>query len=117
MRYPGTTPLFRGLDSEAVSGSIAEVAYRRLFGVDQWVMIRGRSVSSPALILLHGGPGLSETVLFRHFNARHLRRRTRRAETFRYVRPSIMFTVWSRQAAILVASNRVPSFELRRSAI
>jgi pimeloyl-ACP methyl ester carboxylesterase len=45
------------------------VAYRRLGGLDQWVMIRGVSVINPALILLHGGPGWSETGLFRHFNA------------------------------------------------
>ncbi|MGE5193529.1 MAG: alpha/beta fold hydrolase, partial [Deltaproteobacteria bacterium] len=50
-------------------GSIAEIAYRRLGGLDQWVMIRGESVGNPPLILLHGGPGLSETPLFRHFNA------------------------------------------------
>ena len=32
-------------------------------------MIRGESVANPPLILLHGGPGLSETGFFRHFNA------------------------------------------------
>lgn len=32
-------------------------------------MIRGENVANPPLILLHGGPGLSETVFFRHFNA------------------------------------------------
>jgi pimeloyl-ACP methyl ester carboxylesterase len=32
-------------------------------------MVRGESVANPPLILLHGGPGLSETVLFRHFDA------------------------------------------------
>jgi pimeloyl-ACP methyl ester carboxylesterase len=52
-----------------VSSSIAETAYRRLGGLDQWVMIRGESLVNPPLILLHGGPGLSETGLFRHVNA------------------------------------------------
>jgi pimeloyl-ACP methyl ester carboxylesterase len=69
MRQLGETPPFRGPDGEVVSGSIAEIAYRRLGGLDQWVMIRGQSVANPPLILLHGGPGLSETGLFRHFNA------------------------------------------------
>jgi pimeloyl-ACP methyl ester carboxylesterase len=69
MRHLGKTPPFRGPHGEAVSGSIAEIAYRRLGGIDQWVMIRGESVANPPLILLHGGPGLSETVLLRHFNA------------------------------------------------
>lgn len=69
MRHLGKTPAFRGPDGEVVSGSIAEIAYRRLGGLDQWVMIRGESVANPPLILLHGGPGLSETGFFRHFNA------------------------------------------------
>jgi pimeloyl-ACP methyl ester carboxylesterase len=69
MRHPGKTPPFRGPHGEVVSGSIAEIGYRRLGGIDQWMMIRGESVDNPPLILLHGGPGLSETVLFRHFNA------------------------------------------------
>src|SRR5205823_2501531 len=67
--HPGKTPPFRGPHGEAVSGTIAEVAYRRLGGLDQWVMIRGESVANPPLILLHGGPGLSETGFFRYFNA------------------------------------------------
>jgi pimeloyl-ACP methyl ester carboxylesterase len=69
MRRSGKSPLFRGPDGEVVPGSIAEIAYRQLGGLDQWVMIRGFSVDNPPLILLHGGPGLSETSLFRYFNA------------------------------------------------
>jgi pimeloyl-ACP methyl ester carboxylesterase len=69
MRRPGKTPPFRGPRGEVVPGSIAEIAYHRLGGLDQWVMIRGESVANPPLILLHGGPGLSETGFFRHFNA------------------------------------------------
>src|SRR3954447_1266945 len=69
MRHLGTTPPFRGPHGEVMCGSIAEIAYRRLGGLNQWVMIRGESVANPPLILLHGGPGLSETGLFRHFNA------------------------------------------------
>ena len=52
-----------------MAGSIAECGYRRLGGLDQWVMIRGGSVANPPLIMLHGGPGWSETALFRYFNA------------------------------------------------
>jgi pimeloyl-ACP methyl ester carboxylesterase len=69
VRRLGKTPPFRGPRGEVVPGSVAEVAYCRLGGLDQWVMIRGESVAYPPLILLHGGPGLSETGLFRHFNA------------------------------------------------
>jgi pimeloyl-ACP methyl ester carboxylesterase len=67
VRRLGQTPPFRGSHGEVVPGSIAEVTYRRLGGLEQWVMIRGKSVANPPLILLHGGPGFSETALFRHF--------------------------------------------------
>jgi pimeloyl-ACP methyl ester carboxylesterase len=65
----GRTPAFRGPGGEVVPGSIAEVTYRRLGGLDQWVMVRGKSVANPPLILLHGGPGWAETGWFRQFNA------------------------------------------------
>jgi pimeloyl-ACP methyl ester carboxylesterase len=69
MKHSRGTPSFRGPHGEVLPGSIAEIAYRPLGGRDQWVMMRGESVSNPPLILLHGGPGLSETSLFRRFNA------------------------------------------------
>jgi pimeloyl-ACP methyl ester carboxylesterase len=65
VRRLGKTPPFRGPRGGVVPGSVAEVAYCRLGGLDQWVMIRGESVANPALILLHGGPGWSETGFFR----------------------------------------------------
>jgi pimeloyl-ACP methyl ester carboxylesterase len=68
-RHPGKTPPSLGPRGEVVPGSIAEIGYRRLGGIDQWVMVRGESVANPPLILLHGGPGLSETDLFRYYNA------------------------------------------------
>ena len=69
MRHLGKTTPFYGPKGERVPGSIAEIHALRLGGVEQWVMIRGESLANPALIVLHGGPGLSETSLFRAFNA------------------------------------------------
>jgi pimeloyl-ACP methyl ester carboxylesterase len=69
MRRQGSTPPFRTATGEILPGSIAEICYRRLGGLDQWVMIWGESLANPPLILLHGGPGITETVFFRHFNA------------------------------------------------
>ena len=69
MKHLGKTRPFRGPKGEVVPGSIAEVKYLHLGGLDQWVMIRGESLTNPPLILLHGGPGFSETHFFRHFNA------------------------------------------------
>jgi pimeloyl-ACP methyl ester carboxylesterase len=65
----GKTLPFRGQHGEFISSSIAEIEYLRLGGIDQWVMTRGENRANPPLILLHGGPGLSETSFFRHFNS------------------------------------------------
>jgi pimeloyl-ACP methyl ester carboxylesterase len=69
MKHPGMTPPFRGANGEVLPRSIADIAYLRLGGLDQWVMIRGESVANPLLIWLHGGPGFPEMRLFRYFNA------------------------------------------------
>lgn len=69
MSSRGTTPRFRGPRGEPLEGIIAEVTSLRLGGIEQWVMLRGESVAHPLLILLHGGPGISETGLFRCFQA------------------------------------------------
>jgi len=69
MRHLGKTPPFPGPTGEILPGSIAEINYMRLGGLDQWVMIRGESLANPPLVLLHGGPGFSEMRSFRHFNA------------------------------------------------
>ena len=69
MHSLGHTPSFRGPGGQPLPNSIAEISWLPLGGVDQWVMIRGESIINPPLILLHGGPGFSETAMFRHFNA------------------------------------------------
>jgi pimeloyl-ACP methyl ester carboxylesterase len=69
MKRSGKTPPFRGPDGKRLPGSIAEMKYLRLGGVDQWVMIRGESIANPPMILLHGGPGMSETSFFRFCNS------------------------------------------------
>lgn len=69
MKHWGKTRPFRGPRGEPLPGSIAEIAYLRMGGLDQWVMIRGENVANPLLILLHGGPGFPEMRLFRYFNA------------------------------------------------
>ena len=69
MKHLGKTTPFLGLGGETLPGSIAEISYHRLGGLDQWVMLRGENIANPPLILLHGGPGFTEMRLFRHFNA------------------------------------------------
>jgi len=69
VRHLGQTRPFRSPRGEVLAGSVAEVAYLRLGGLEQWVMIRGENVANPTLIVLHGGPGMSETAFLRTFNA------------------------------------------------
>ena len=69
MKHPGRTPPFRDPRGEPVPGSIAETRYLRIGGIDQWVLIRGERDTNPVLVLLHGGPGMSETSFFRCCNA------------------------------------------------
>jgi hypothetical protein len=54
MKRLGRTRPFRGSDGQVVPGSIAEVKYLRLGGLEQWVMTRGESLSNPPLILQAG---------------------------------------------------------------
>lgn len=65
----GRTPAFKDSQGEPLVGSVAEAGAMPIGGLDQWVMIRGRNLDNPLLIILHGGPGSSETALFRAFNA------------------------------------------------
>jgi hypothetical protein len=57
------TPPVRAPQGEPVPGSIAEINYLRLGGLDQWVVIRGESLANPPLLLLRGGPGFTEMRL------------------------------------------------------
>jgi len=66
---PGKTRQFRDANGKVVPDSIAETKFLKLGGFDQWVMIRGESLGNPPLVLLQGGPGLSETALFRYYNS------------------------------------------------
>jgi pimeloyl-ACP methyl ester carboxylesterase len=59
----------RKQERRSLRDCIAETCYLHLGDLDQWVMIRGESISNPVLILLHGGPGFPEVRFFRTFNA------------------------------------------------
>ena len=63
------TAPFRDERGVTIPGSVATVTDVTVGGVAQRLWFRGLNVNGPAVILLHGGPGASETALFRHFNA------------------------------------------------
>jgi pimeloyl-ACP methyl ester carboxylesterase len=54
---PATTHPIIAADGHPLPGSIAELAEVSLGGLDQTVMIRGRSLENPVLLYLAGGPG------------------------------------------------------------
>jgi pimeloyl-ACP methyl ester carboxylesterase len=54
---PGTTTPILGSDGRPLAGSVAELTTMPLGGHDQAMMIRGRSIESPVLLYLAGGPG------------------------------------------------------------
>ena len=63
---PATTDPIRGADGAIVAGSIAELTRVEIGGHEQALMIRGRSVQSPVLLFLAGGPGGSELGTMRN---------------------------------------------------
>lgn len=65
----GSTPPIRRGRGRAVPEGIASLEQVRLGGVDQWLLLRGRSLHNPLLLYLSGGPGGSELAWVRHFNA------------------------------------------------
>ncbi|WP_019867770.1 alpha/beta fold hydrolase [Methylovulum miyakonense] len=62
------TAPFTDAEGRMIPGSIATMETLAIGGVPQSVWFRGVSQANPILILLHGGPGISESALFRHFN-------------------------------------------------
>lgn len=65
----GSTPAFRDNAGSVVSGSVAAMERIYLGGVEQSIVIRGRSAKAPILIWLHGGPGQDETGMWRRYNS------------------------------------------------
>lgn len=63
------TEPFTDAQGAPIPGSVATMETVAINGVPQRLWFRGVDTSAPALILLHGGPGASESALFRHYNA------------------------------------------------
>lgn len=66
--WPARTPAFTDENGRVLSGSVAEIASVEINGAKQWLIIRGRDVTNPVLLFLHGGPGTPETPFLHRFN-------------------------------------------------
>ena len=67
LKYGSTTPI-TDAQGRCVAGSIASLERIMLGGVQQSIVIRGRSPANPLLLYLHGGPGTSELGMLRIYN-------------------------------------------------
>lgn len=63
------TEPFLDASGEIIPGSIATMETAEIGGVEQSLWFRGVDTDKPAVVLLHGGPGASEGMLFRHYDA------------------------------------------------
>ncbi len=61
------TPPITDAQGNLVAGSIASMERVKLGGVDQWLVIRGRSSASPVLLFLNGGPGGTQLAWHRQY--------------------------------------------------
>jgi proline iminopeptidase len=64
-----STEPFRDATGHILPHSIAVMEQHAINGSSQRLWFRGTNIDNPVLILLHGGPGISESGLFRHYNA------------------------------------------------
>lgn len=68
LAWPARTPAFTDDKGTVLPGSVAEITSMEINGARQWLVIRGRDVSNPVLLFLHGGPGTPETAFLHRFN-------------------------------------------------
>lgn len=61
MFLPSRTPQIKG------ENSIASIQRLKLGGIDQFILIRGKDVSNPILLFLHGGPGYPQISFARKY--------------------------------------------------
>ena len=64
-----TTAAFRDKAGRILPASVARMEYVELGGSRQWICVRGEYVDKPLLLILHGGPGDTEVLPFRRYDA------------------------------------------------
>ena len=67
LRSPGKPNPILGEDGKPLAGSISEKIFVEINGVQQGMFIQSRDAANPVLLLLHGGPGMPEYFLTKHY--------------------------------------------------
>jgi pimeloyl-ACP methyl ester carboxylesterase len=93
-----STPQFKGWDGQTVPESIAVLQSVELGGSPQWLLIRGRDISNPVLLFLHGGPGMPAMYLAHAFQ--------------RELEDDFVVVHWDRRGAGKSYSKAVPTSSL-----
>ena len=88
------TPVFKDETGKKIAGSVASLETLRLGGREQWILIRGKNVSNPLLLFLHGGPGMPAMYLAHKFQ--------------RPLEADFVVVQWDRRAAGKSFSEDVP---------
>jgi len=60
---PGEVRSFYDENGDELMGSISEKIHVNIGGVEQGMIIRGKDISNPVLLFLHGGPGMPQFFL------------------------------------------------------
>ncbi|MBF0287237.1 MAG: alpha/beta hydrolase [SAR324 cluster bacterium] len=68
MISPGTTPRIEDDTGREIQGSVAAIENVELGNLKQFVLMRGRNVKNPVLLMLHGGPGTPQGPHFVYHN-------------------------------------------------
>ena len=67
--FKAHTPAFKDVRGNNLINSISKMMMVPIKNTKQSVIIRGEDCKNPVLLLIHGGPGSTETPLFRYYNA------------------------------------------------
>lgn len=65
---PGKTEQFKDEFGETIPGSVAEIDKVEINGIEQFILIRGKDINNPVLLMIHGGPGSPQAHLNCTFN-------------------------------------------------
>lgn len=68
IKSPGIADPITDTNGKTIPGSISVIEKIKLGGIEQYVIIRGRDMTKPVMLFLHGGPGSPEFTFMKNTN-------------------------------------------------